>query len=510
MKYQFRAGPLAACAAAAFCGFLLPLSLAPYHIWPLALLAPPGLAVLLRGQRPGPAFARAFCFGLGMFGSGVSWVYDSIYTYGETGFALALLMTSMFVAMLAFFSALPFVLYARWQLNVGRAEALTFAAVWALGEWMRSWLFTGFPWLYVGYAHTSTWLNGWAPLFGVFFLSYVSVLCGQIVFALLRKPQLSRTTVALATLVLGLWLGGWGLQHLQWTQTSGTRLKVVTLQPNIPLSVKWDPSQFEHIENLLDQLASAHWDADLQVWPEAALPGLMSENEDFRRDIDARARKQNTSIISGVLYDTYDFHFYNGIAGLGTATGLYFKQRLVPFGEYVPFERYLRGLIRFFDLPNSVIEVGPWEPGGLHARSKSGVNYTIAPFICYEVVYPNFVADNAADAQLLVTISNDAWFGRSIGPLQHFQMARMRAIEQRKFMVRATNTGLSGIVDPFGHVSAEIPQFERDVLSGEVELRNGRTPFALWRSWPLLCLCFTLVLWCARRHLISLRALQKK
>ena len=162
----------------------------------------------------------------------------------------------------------------------------------------------------------------------------------------------------------------------------------------------------------------------------------------------------------------------------------------MPFGEYVPLQDVLRGLIAFFDLPMSDFARGPADQAMLQAKG-----YQIAPLICYEVVYPDFVAGLAAQSDILLTISNDTWFGTSIGPLQHLQMAQMRALEAGRWMIRATNNGVTALIDPFGQITTQIPQFEQAIMYGEVVPMHNLTPYLQWRSWPLIILCSLLIGW---------------
>jgi len=245
-------------------------------------------------------------------------------------------------------------------------------------------------------------------------------------------------------------------------------------------------------------------DADIQIWPEAAVPTLYHNSEIFLDAVNQGF--SDTNIFTGILFDEESsYEVYNSIIGLGKAEGRYFKQKLVPFGEYVPFEDQLRGLIDFFNLPNSVIRRGPYLPNALQATRSDGSRYIIAPFICYEVVYPDFVADNAKDAELLFTISNDAWFGKSAGPHQHFEMVRMRALENQKDLIRSTNTGISAIVNYRGEISLRAEQFIKTSVTGKVELRQGQTPFNRFGSTPIILLC---ILLCASSALIRMRTIQ--
>lgn len=474
-------------------GALLPLSLAPFNFWPMSLLAPTVLAaLLLQGDITGKrAFLRAWSFGVGMYLSGVSWVYVAIHDFAYTPVPLAVAMTAIFVIGMGLVFGLPFCFYGKLKQSQLWHKLCVFPVFWVLGEWLRGWVLTGFPWLFLGYAHLDTPLAGFAPVLGIFGVSALAVFSGNLILHAFKHRE---KAMPLAGLLAALWSVGWGLSFVSWTQKADAPpLKVALVQPNISLEIKWDPSFRPFILDTLRKLSNEHWDKDLIVWPEAAIPLLYHEGQEFRDEIDNLARQLNTGVITGVLYDNYaPIRYYNSIIGLGDANGIYHKQRLVPFGEYVPLESWLRGLIHFFDLPNSIIHAGPDGQAGLTHDSDQG-SYTVAPFICYEIVYPDLVARNSRHAEVMVTISNDAWFGRSIGPKQHFQMAQMRALENGRYVIRATNTGISGIIDPKGQISFIGEAFSRTSFSAEVNRMEGLTPFARLGSYPIVLLCFLLL-----------------
>lgn len=496
---------------ALFSGALLPLALAPYSYWLLGIISTTILAALLKNLRGRQALIRSFAYGLGLFCSGSSWVYISIHDFGFTAAPLAVVLTGVFVGFLALVFSLPFALYGRYLSKSKLSYYLVFPALWVLGEWLRSWLFTGFPWLYLGYSHIDTVLGSWAPITGVFSLSFFSVLSGTLAVQVgLLLPQIWHNKqhnkaykaksdivkcVSGVTIIATVWISGLTLNNVQWTEPFGEAQSVAIMQPNVPLHEKWNPIYHGDIMQSLEDSAAQHWDKSIQVWPEAAIPGLYHSMQYFIDLVAQDAKASQTNIFSGVLYDQLEpLEIYNGIIGLGEAEGLYFKQKLVPFGEYMPFEEQLRGLIHFFDLPSSIIRLGPYKPDALNAVMADGRKYAVSAFICYEIVYPDFVSRNAHNANLMLTISNDAWFGDSIGPLQHFEMARMRALENQKSLIRATNTGISAIIDRNGIVTKQSVQFEKDVLTGEVYLYKGTTPFNHFGSVPILLLCFGLIL----------------
>lgn len=486
---------------ALFAGALVTLSLAPYSMWVLGMLATTVLASLLTGLNGKRGFLRSFFFGIGLYGSGASWVYVSIYNFGLSSAPLAFALTSAFVIALALVFALPFYFYSRFLERSRWGFLLGFPAIWVLGEWSRTWFLTGFPWLFLGYSQHSTWLSGWAPVIGVNGLSFILVLTGVVLantfyqaINCLSKDEDSaphcqpRTTLALLFITCLCWAGGATLRDVNWTQARDEPVSVAVVQPNIPQEMKWNPMYRGYINQTLRDLAKPHWGTQLMIWPEAAIPVMYQDADLIFEEIEMQSAIKPTAVLTGILFeDEANQQYYNSIVGLAEAEGTYFKQRLVPFGEYVPLESTLRGIISFFDLPTSIISPGPKNQALIKTDS-----YDIATSICYEVVYPDLVAEYAAKSQVIVTISNDAWFGDSIGPLQHFEMARMRALENGRYLIRGTNTGISGIITPKGEVQSATAQFKQTVLTDEVYLYDGVTPFGASGSWPIVTLCILL------------------
>lgn len=477
-------------------GALTTLSLAPFDFWPLALLSIGLLYLGLREVTPRQAMARGWCYGFGLFASGVSWVYVSIHDFGAAPPPLAGLLTLGFVAGLALFLALLGWLWVRTLRTPGAPlrNALAFAALWLAIDALRGWLLTGFPWLYVGYSQLDGPLAGLAPLGGVWLISFVLALSATL---LAEAPRLfaSKVQVAVATLVLILlWGGGLGLSGRPWTSPKGDPISVAAVQGNVAQSLKWDPKQLEMQLLLYRDMTFRSRPADLIVWPETAIPILKEHAEGYLTMMGRFALDRQAAMITGVPVRQPnaegEVRYYNGLTATGDAQGTYLKQKLVPFGEYVPLQDLLRGLIAFFDLPMSDFARG--DPGQALLQAKG---YRIAPFICYEVVYPEFAASLAAQSDLLLTVSNDAWFGHSIGPLQHLQMAQMRALEAGRWMVRATNNGVTVLIDPRGQITERIPAFKEAVLYGEVTPMQGLTPYLRWRSWPLIVICALLLGW---------------
>ncbi|PLW67061.1 apolipoprotein N-acyltransferase [Pseudohalioglobus lutimaris] len=466
-------------------GALVTLSLAPFDIWPAGILSCTLLAWLLSTCDTGQALWRGWLYGLGLFGSGVSWVYVSIHVHGYAPVPLAALLTILFCAGLAIFTALFAWSYVRLVRPLPGGMLVGFPLLWVLFEWLRSWLFTGFPWLMLGYAHVDTWIAGWAPILGVYGLSFICALSGSCLFLAWRSRQAAAVTTY--AVVIGiLWIGGSILQPTQWVAPANDQpLSVAVYQPNVPQEQKWDRRYYYPILEQLEAASMPLMGADILVWPEAAVPNYYQNARPFIDAVAANAGMVETTLITGIPFRPEGGEqYHNSIVALGQGSGVYHKQRLVPFGEYVPLENLLRGVIAFFDLPMSAFTRGPADQAPLQAGA-----FRLAPFICYEIVYPDLVARSARNADLLVTISNDSWFGDSIGPLQHLQMAQMRALENGRYLIRGTNNGVSAIIDHQGQIVTASERFVETSLLGEVETMLGNTPFSSFGSTPVILGC---------------------
>lgn len=480
-----RLHPLLVLLLAPLAGALVTLSLAPFGLWPAGILSCALYAYLLCTCSLREAIWRGWLFGLGLFGSGVSWVYVSIQVHGSAPVPLALFLIVLFCAGLALFQAAFAWCYVRFVRPLPGGMLVGFPVLWVLFEWLRSWLFTGFPWLYLGYAHIDTWIAGWAPIVGVFGLSFISALTGTCLFLAWRSRQAVACAIY-AVVVVSLWAGGSILKPIEWVvKASEQPISVAIYQPNIPQEHKWDPQWYRPILRQLREASEPHYGTDILVWPESAIPNYYQRARGFLDPIANRAEVTETTLITGIPYlADEDGGYHNSIVALGDGNGVYHKQQLVPFGEYVPLENVLRGMIAFFDLPMSAFSSGPEKQQPLRAGA-----YRVAPYICYEIVYPDQVARSARNADLLITISNDSWFGNSIGPLQHLQIAQMRALENGRYLIRGTNNGVSAIINHRGQIIDRSNQFVETTLSGEVEVMLGNTPFSSFGVTPVIVGC---------------------
>ncbi|MFC3283009.1 apolipoprotein N-acyltransferase [Litchfieldella rifensis] len=477
---ELRLTPALGYLVALLAGGLTTLSASPFQLWWLGPVAVGLMYLGIHTLTPGQAALKGWWYGVGLFGSGTSWVYVSIHDYGYTGVPLALFLTGLFVATLALFFAATLWLYRR--LTGPRLAALSFAGAWVLGEVLRTYAFTGFPWLLLGSAHVDSPLAPWAPIGGVFALSLITALTGTLGVEFLRRRW------SAGALAATLWLIPLALPA-QWTTPSNDgSTRVALLQGNLPQLIKWTPEGQRTAANTYTELTRALDDGvDLIVWPETALPMLDNAAMPVLERIQATLAP-GTALLTGIVQLDERDRFFNSVIGVGDVEGEYRKEHLVPFGEYLPLESLLRGLITFFDLPMSSFSAGEEDPAPIHAAGLS-----IGSAICYEIVYPDLVANRARDADILLTVSNDTWFGASIGPLQHLQMARLRALENGRYVMRATSNGITVIIDPQGNVTTRAPQFETTGITGEVQAMQGTTPFTRTGSWPAWVLAALLV-----------------
>jgi apolipoprotein N-acyltransferase len=462
-------------------GILLPLAFAPFGIYPLAPLCLAGLFLLWEGERPRAAAGQAFWFGFGAYLVGLHWLYISLHSFGKAPLFVSLPLMLGLIAVLSGYLALLAFVVNRFFVAQGLVRWLVLLpAAWTLVEWLRGWVLGGFPWLSVGYTQIDTPLAGLAPVTGVYALSYVVALCAGAILALFRGTTSQRI---LAVVVAALpWLVAGALRAVEWTAPSGDPISVALVQGGITQDRKWLPEELEPTKALYQTMTEQHLDADLIVWPEAAVPQLLDEMRDYLAPIFDLVHGHGRSILLGVVeYDDGTKSYYNSVLGYDGEFSLYRKRHLVPFGEFFPVPAFVRNWLRLMSLPYSDFAHGnPAQPplaiGGEH----------IGMSICYEDVFGAELIGVLDRATLLANVSNDAWFGGSVAPHQHLQMARMRALEAGRYLIRTTNTGITAIIGANGKVEKQIPQFDPAVLTGRVQPRSGLTPYARLGNWPVI------------------------
>lgn len=430
------------------------------------------------------AFLVGFWFGLGLYGVGVSWVYVSMNRFGGLAAPLAGLATLGFCAVLALFPAL-----------VGWAQArlrapLAIPALWVIVEWLRGWVLTGFPWLSLGYAALDTPLAGYAPLGGVYLVSLAAASASLLLWLVAAGER--RWLSAAAFAAIG--IAGAALQAVEWTKPSARPLSVSLLQGNIEQSVKFDPARYPRILETYARLAEAS-PARLIVLPETAVPRFLdSVHPAFLADLQAIARRNGGDVLLGVPIRAAPGTYFNSVVSLGVSPqATYHKVHLVPFGEFVP-----PGFRWFVD--TLAIPLADFSRGASSQRPLAVAGERVAVNICYEDAYGDEIVRQLPEATLLVNVSNVAWFGDSLAPGQHLQIARMRALETGRMHLTATNTGITAAIAADGTVLAQLPQFAENKLEIEARGRAGATPYVALADGPALAFSALLLFFFAARR----------
>ena len=484
-------------------GALMPLAFAPYGYY---FFAPVCLAILFYlwdGQTRRVSMAAGGVFGLGMFGFGVSWVQISVHQFGLPVYAFSIAVTAAFVVFLSAYLMLCAYLISLFPFRYRYLRLLIlFPAAWTVIELLRGWLFTGFPWLLVGYSQVDSPLAAYAPILGVYGVSFIVALVAALFVVLVRGASFWRGlafTVALVVAVVTV-----AINDISWTTALGGSEKVALVQGAVPQGFKWRRDYRQPSVDLYENLSEAHWGNSLIIWPETAIPAFAAEVPESIARLDRRAKESGTALLLGLpTGDSFgDGEYYNSVIQLGVTTGRYDKRHLVPFGEYLPFDSWLRPLTTFLDIPMSNFSAGKIEQSVLQVD-----NYTVGVSICYEDAYAGEVARAMPSANVLVNVSNDAWFGDSIAPHQHLQIARMRALENERYLLRATNTGISAIINQSGEIEAISSQFVSNVVTGTITPLMGATPFVRFGSIPIFLLCMILI---ACTFWLTIRGVQRE
>lgn len=467
-------------------GLLLVLSFAPFGLYPLAVPALIGFYLALRERSGWQAFGIGWLFGLALFGAGVAWIRISLNEFGNMPALAANFLMLLFVAAMALYYGL-----AAWLLRMledaqppgWTGPLLLFPSIWVLLEWVRGWLFTGFPWLFAGAGQLDGPFGALAPILGVHGLSLAVAFSAGLLLVASQRVGRARASSVIALMVL--WVGSAALWRVEWTASvpAAAPLRVAVIQGNVEQSVKWDPNGLMPTLDIYLTLSREHLDRDLVVWPETAIPEFLHNIDGpLIQPLTQTARETGTEFVIGLPVMESSERYYNALISVGSAEDRYFKRHLVPFGEFLPFEAQLRPLIEWFEVPMSDFSRGQAEKPLLQVGPHS-----VGVSICYEDVFADEVRQALPEAAYLINVSNDAWFGDSLAPHQHLQLARLRALETGRWLVRATNTGISAIIDPAGRVRQQLPLFERAALTGSIEERRGATPFVHFGSaLPLL------------------------
>lgn len=496
-------------------GASLTFGYAPWSLWFITpIILATFLSLLKQSQVSGQQLG--FCFGVGWFGAGISWVHVSIEQFGGLPLVGSLALMALLCAYLALYPALAFGVIKRFIAWPTWWYALP--VVWFVAEWLRGWVLTGFPWLSLGYTQTHGWLSVWAPIIGETGLSMllmlVAVCLAQIIHATSTQAKALCTGVLI---VVG--CASALLQSVSWFQAADKAHDIVMVQGNIKQELRWVPEQDVPTMRKYLDLTEPHWNADIIIWPEAAIPRIEPLAHDYLTDLDERALATETGLITGIVnYNFENQQAYNSLITLGKTLpkqgqadtkqgnsltsdsepelrqadsgrrGQYFyqhnnryeKHHLLPIGEFIPFERWIRALAPIFDLPMSSFSRGQYQQTNLLANGARFV-----PAICFEIAFPQQIRANLQQSSdFIITVSNDAWFGNSHGPHQHLEIAQMRAKELGIPVLRATNNGITAFINSDGSIASQAPQFEEATLAHKVISNQQITPYRYFGEFP--------------------------
>jgi apolipoprotein N-acyltransferase len=462
-------------------GGIVSLAFAPFGWWPLAILGTAYLFALWHDAPPSRAAKSGVLFTAGTFLAGTYWLYHSVYEIGHAPIALTIFVIVAIAAVMGGYTALMGYVLARWVRVQGAVRwLLVLPAAITLLEWFRGWFLSGFPWLALGYTQTDAPLAGFAPLVGIYGVSFVVALTAGALVALLFGS--SRTRIAAASAVVAVWILGFVLWGREWTQPTGEPVTVAIVQGAVPQEMKWDQAQFEATLELYRKLTAPHLGAGIIVWPESALAAPVHMLGGFLGpEWDAAKSSGSTLVLGQLRRDPRRDVYYNAVLALGNEPQWYAKRRLVPLSEFFPVPEFIRDWLQGMDLPYSGFEAGGDSQPALDAAGqKLGVT------VCYEDAYASDQLAVLKSATLLVNVTNDAWFGDSTAAHQHLQISRMRALEAGRTMLRAANDGISAIIGPDGRITSTLPRFQPGVLTGRVQPRVGLTPYARFGNWSAI------------------------
>ena len=468
-------------------GVALPFAFAPFHLFFLAPLSYAALLYVWTDAAPRRALGLTFAWGCASFGFGTYWTFIAVRIIGGAPIAIALLLMIGLTVVLAAFVAAGAWVAAKWFRTRGAvAWLVTLPALFVLAEWLRGWLFTGFGWLAAGYTQTDSWLMGYAPLGGILAISLAVLVTSGALLTLIFGTM--RERAAAAAVAVAVWLGGFAARGVEFTQAKDSAVDVALAQGNIAQDTKYDPDALPPMMALYAELTRQGAGADLIIWPEAAIPTYLEYIEPYADAIRRVAAEKGSTVLLGILQPAPHAktieEFQNILVALTEERQVYVKRHLVPFGEFYPVPEFIRGWMRLMNLPTGDAIPGPADQPPLTVAGEK-----LAITICYEDVFGAEQLRYLADATLLVNVSNDAWFGDSIAPHQHLQIARVRAAEAGRYLLRATNTGVTAVVDAHGRVVDELPQFEAGLLKATVRGYTGATPYARVGNYLVVLVC---------------------
>ncbi len=473
---------------AVFLGLLFSLGFAPNDLWFISVFSITCLHFLIQETNKKEIFWIGYSFGFGLWSLGISWMFVSIYFYGNIGFILSLFLTLIFIGILSIYLGVTLFLYYYLRSSSRISVLFSLPIAWIVIEYLRSILFTGFPWLISGTMLADTMLDGWTPIIGAQGNSFLLLVLSSLLFLFISEYKKYKTALLSGTFIFLLLISSFSLKNIEWTSLEGS-LNASIMQTNLELDNKWSANGIAETKNMMQIALDNAEEGEIIIFPETAL--IFSENEikDWLDYINLKAELKEVTLITGIIEREESFKVRNRILGLGMASSHYDKVKLVPFGEFIPFEALTGNLFDILGLrlTNTV-------PGEQINTINAG-NLRISASICYEIAFSELIRETASDSNLLVTISNDTWFGSSYGPIQHLEIAQNRALEHKKTLLRSTNSGISAFISRNGEIIEKQGYFEDKLLKKEINLYAGETFYAKYGNLPLFIVLGTIFIY---------------
>jgi apolipoprotein N-acyltransferase len=476
-------------------GAIAVFAFSPFNIWLLAFVSYAGLLSLITGPSIRQALFITFCWAFSFFLAGTHWIYISIQQYGELPLPIAIIILTLLFSYLSIYPMLFTFLLKKWTKSYSFMQLVIAApAIWQLTEFLRGWVFTGFSWLQLGYSQINSPLNVYLPLFGVNFINLlIPIICGLAVYLYYQHKNISGKQRYIiiaggASFIAITWI----LSIPNWVQVDHSRrANIALIQGNIEQSLKWNRNTLINtLANYQRLTQQASKTANIIIWPEAAITDAEINQQHYLQELDQQARQTDTNVAVGLIdarLVSQDYQVLNSLVVLGDnepyfypTKNRYSKHHLVPFGEFIPLAWLLNPIANLLNIPMSSMTQGEYIQPSL---TMKGFKFTTA--ICYEIILPQQVWDNFhQDTDFLLTVSNDAWFGNSIGPWQHLQMAQVRAAELGRPLLRSTNNGVTAAIDQYGNIIKKLPQFQQATLMINISPTIGATPYSIWGNYP--------------------------
>lgn len=429
------------------------------------------------------AMILSFIYGFVIFSLGTSWIFNSIYTYGNGGIFISSILTVIFILVQSsYFLIIGFFINRSYFNFENKLSILAPASFLVLIEYARSHLFTGFPWLIIGYSQIHTIFDNVYPLIGSYFVSFITVLISTyIAISFINRKETIHNKTILLSIILIISI----IQYSKpWVKDSDESISFAIIQPNIKQDYKFNMSNLNKIKQKYISL-SRGIESDLIIMPETALPIVHKSSSHFYRD---KILTQANSIISGIFRKDKN-HIFNSMLLLNKTEQFYDKRHLVPFGEYTPLKSLLRPLAETLAIPMSNLS-----SGASNQNIFTYKTFKLIPIICFESAYPSLIETNDNDYSVIINLSNDSWFGDSFAPHQHLQITQVRAMEFQRNLIRSANTGISAHINKYGVVLNKLDFNTSGIIQSDTSATKGSTPFSRFGDYPLLMLVFIIVI----------------